>query len=158
MQVAAGTGTLHAMTPTKIASMVAVVGGVGWLAKVALIWAAGGTEGLLSGLTFLVGLLGLVVALGAAGYSLVRTAPIWLRLVVSVAFPVLVFMVWQVLDSAIHAIYTRETWFRDEVNIVLAALLAVGLGLWGWNRARAVEVARRPGPKHPRSRGHHLAR
>lgn len=141
------------MDPRRLASVAAVLGGVGWLVKVGLIWANGGTntgDGLV-GVMFLVGLAGLVVALAAAGYTLVETAPVWLRAVVTVATPLLVMMVWQMLDRAIKAVYTDETWVRDEVNIVLGGVVALVLGLWGLRRGRPDRPARPIG-------GHRAAR
>lgn len=40
-------------------------------------------------------------ALCVMGYGLVAHAPVWLRLIVSVAFPLLMASVWQVVDQAI---------------------------------------------------------
>jgi len=126
------------MDPRRIASIAAVVGGVGWLVKVALIWANGGanTDGGLVGVMYLLGLLGLVLALGAAGYTLVETAPVWLRAVVVVATPLLVFMVWQMVDQAIKALYTTENWLQGELSVLLAGVLALVLGVWGFRRHR----------------------
>ena len=141
------------MTSRRAAAVAAVVGGVGWLGKVALIWANGGqnTDRDLVGVLFAVGLVGVVVALGAAGYALVRTAPVWLRAVVTVAVPVLVLMVWQMLDQAIKAVYTDEGWLRDEVNIVLAALVALAGGVWGLV-GRQPSTPERPAAPAPRRR------
>ena len=141
------------MDPRRIAASAAVVGAVAWLTKVGMIWANGGAntdEGLV-GVMYLIGLLGVVVALGASGYTLVETAPVWLRAIVVVATPVLVLMVWTLLDQAIKAVYTEEGWLRDEVNIVLAAVLALGLGVWALTRGRSEDPARPVG-------GHRAAR
>jgi len=132
------------MDPRRIAASAAVVGGVAWLTKVGMIWANGGAntdEGLV-GVMYLVGLLGMVVALGAAGYTLVETAPVWLRVVVVVATPVLVLMVWVMLGEGIKAVYSGEGWLRDEINIVLAAVVALGLGAWALTRGRSEDAAR----------------
>jgi hypothetical protein len=117
----------------------ALTGGVGWLVKVALIWANGGenTDSGLVGVMYLVGLVGLVVALGAAGYTLAEKAPVWLRAVVVVATPLLVMVVWVLLDQAVRAVYTTEGWFRDEVTVLLTAVVALLLGGWGLRRGRA---------------------
>jgi cytochrome c biogenesis protein CcdA len=124
------------MTSRRVASIAAVLGGIGWLVKVALVWARGGenTSAGLVGVMFVAGLVCIVVALGAGGYTLVRTAPAWLRAVVTVAVPVLVLMVWQMLDEAVKAVYTDEGWLRDELNVVLAALVAVATGAWTLTR------------------------
>lgn len=142
------------MDPRRIASSAAVVGAVAWLTKVGMIWANGGanTDGGLVGVMSLVGLLGMVVALGAAGYTLVETAPVWLRAIVVVATPVLVLMVWVLLGEGIKAGYTAEGWLRDEINIVLAAVLALGLGAWALTRGRRSEDPARPVGGHRATR------
>jgi len=43
-----------------------------------------------------------LAALFRVGYALVAHAPVWLRLIVSVALPLLMASVWQVVDQAIH--------------------------------------------------------
>lgn len=154
MQPSRGRGKLHAMV-SKIASIAALIGGACWLTKVGLIWANGGTntdEGLV-GVMFFVGLAGLVIALAVGGYALVATAPIWLRGVVSIALPVMVIMVWQVVDDLIKAIYTEDNWIQGELNIVLAAVIAVGLGLW---KVRRPSSGGGDEPRH--TRGNHIAR
>jgi len=142
------------MDPRRIASSAAVVGAVAWLTKVGMIWANGGanTDKGLVGVMFFVGLAGVVVALAAAGYTLVDTAPVWLRGIVVVATPVLVLIVWQLLDQAIKAVYTEEGWLRDEINIVLAAVLALGLGAWALTRRRRSEDPARPVGGHRATR------
>jgi hypothetical protein len=142
------------MTSRRVASVAGVIAGVGWLAKAALIWANGGqnTGGGLMGVVFLAGLIGVVVALGAAGYALVRTAPLWLRAVVTVAVPLLVMMVWQLLDQAIKAVYTDEGWLRGELSIILAALTAVAAGTWGLARQQQPPSPERPATAAPRRR------
>jgi len=148
------------MDPRRIASVAALVGGVCWLVRVALIWAGGGenTDGGLVGVMFLLGLVGLVVALAAAGYTLVETAPVWLRAVVVVATPLLVFMVWQMIDQAILAVYTSGGWLRGELNVLLAALVALALGGWGLRRHRAAASARAASAPPRPVRGRRAAR
>ena len=155
MQPNRGRGKLHAMAASKIASIAALIGGACWLTKVALIWANGGsnTDDGLVGVMFFVGLGFLVLALAAGGYALVATGPIWLRGVVSVALPVMVSMVWQVIDDLIKAIYTEENWLQGELNIILAALIAVSLGLW---KVRRSSSGGGDEPRH--TRGNHIAR
>lgn len=148
------------MDPRRVASITAVLGGLAWLAKVGLIWANGGenTDTGPVAVAFFVGLGGVVLALAAAGYTLVEKAPVWLRAVVAVCTPLLVMMVWQLLDQAIKAVYAEETWLRDELNVVLAAVLAVLLGLWGFTRHAAATHHPDP-PAHARhGRGRRAAR
>jgi hypothetical protein len=147
------------MTSRRVASIAAVLGGLGWLVKVALIWAGGGEDadrGLV-GVMFVAGLVCIVVALGAAGYTLVRTAPAWLRAVVTVAVPALVLVVWQMLDQAVKAVYTDEGWLRDELNVILAALVAVAAGVWALTlrQAASPEPTERPAAATHRRRASH---
>lgn len=144
------------MDPRRIASVAAVVGGVGWLVKVALIWANGGenTDTGLVAVMYFVGLLGVVVATGAAAYTLVEKAPVWLRAVVVVATPLLVMMVWMMLDAGIKAVYTTENWLQGEINILLAAAIALALGVWGLRRRRRHRAESDPVP----ARGRRAAR
>ncbi|HEX6247019.1 MAG TPA: hypothetical protein VFZ64_04050, partial [Nocardioidaceae bacterium] len=91
------------MDPRRIASIGALLGGLVWLVEAVVIW-TGGADRAESGLVqtlFLVGIVVLFVALAAAGYTLVEKAPVWLRAVVAVATPLLVLMVWQLVDQAV---------------------------------------------------------
>lgn len=150
------------MDPRRIASIFAVVGGVGWLAKVALIWANGGdnTGTGLVGVMNIVGIAGLFVALAAAGYTLVEKAPVWLRAVVAIATPLLVLMIWALVDQAIQAMYTEEGWLREELSVVLAGVIAVIMGLWGRTRHREDPRDGRAAdpPAAPPARGRRAAR
>ena len=88
------------MSPRVLAALLGLVGGL-------LLGAAGG-------LAFLAGesadlhdtlaLGGYAVTLGALvvmGYALVAQAPFWLRIIVAIAYPLLIASVWQVVDQAI---------------------------------------------------------
>ncbi|HSE10339.1 MAG TPA: hypothetical protein VLB29_16880 [Nocardioidaceae bacterium] len=146
------------MDPRRIASIFAVLGGVGWLAKVFLIWRSGGeTESLLVWGLAVAGWAAFAVALGAAGYTLVEKAPVWLRGVVAVATALLVLMLWQLLDQGIKATYDGETWLRDELSVVVAALIALGMGFWGFSRRRP-EPPSRSRRAAPPARGRRAAR
>lgn len=120
------------MDPRRIASIAAVLGGVVWLARVGLV--AAGTAAGVADVLLVLGLGLLVVALAAAGYTLVETAPVWLRAVVALATPLLVMMVWQLLDQGIKAAWDADGWLRDEATRLLAAVLALVLGGWGFRR------------------------
>jgi hypothetical protein len=130
------------MNPRRIASVAAVAGAAGWLVKAVLAWLGAG--GAVTGVLFVLGLVALVVALAAAGYTLVETAPAWLRGVVVVAMPALVLLVWQMLDQAVQATLggSQEP---SQVSVLLGAVVALALGLWGRRRFRA-EPGRRAKP------------
>lgn len=89
------------MTPRAMAVLLGAFAGV-------LLAAAGGLAFLahesrdLHGVLAVAGYVAAIGALCTMGYALVAHAPVWLRLIVSVAFPLLMASVWQVVDQAIH--------------------------------------------------------
>jgi hypothetical protein len=150
---------MSGMDPRRIASIAAVVGGVGWLMKVTMIWGNGGqdTDSEPVAMMYKAGFAILAVAIGAAGYTLVETAPVWLRAVVAVATPLLVLMVWMLMDQAIKSVYPGSSWLRDEVSVVIAAVVALVMGVWGSGRHRPVHHEMAPTP-HVAVRGRRAAR
>lgn len=142
------------MRSSKIASFAALVGGVAWLVKVALIWANGGenTDGGPVAACYFLGLVVLAVALLAGGYTTVATAPAWLRLVVSVATVLLGWIIFTSIGSAAQGVYTADTWLRDELGIMISALLALLGATIGFARIRATAPA--APPKHGGHRAH----
>lgn len=142
------------MVARIIASVAAVAGGGGWVSKVVLIWANDGSttdEGTIA-LAYLGGLAALAVSLAAGGYLLVEKAPIWLRLVVAAAVPLLVLVVWQLVDDGIKAVYTSEGWLRDEAAVLLGGTVALLMGLWGFTRVRPDRPGRTDRPEPLRGR------
>ena len=143
-------GTLTGMTANRVASVAGILGGLLWLVKAGLIWGNGGTntdEGIVA-VFYLAGLLVLAVAALAAGYAVVTTAPIWLRALVSVATLALFWILFSVIDSAAHAVYSGDGWLDDELGIVVTAVLALLAGL--------IALARRD-PATPRHQHAHVA-
>ncbi len=142
------------MRASKIASVAALVGGVAWLAKVALIWGNGGEniDGGLVAAGYLLGLAFLVVALLAGGYSTVATAPGWLRGVVSVAVLLLGWIIFASIDTAAKGAYSGDGWMRDELGILVSAALALVAATVGLLRVRATA------PAHPPAGGHRATR
>jgi hypothetical protein len=124
------------MAARRIASVAALLGGAAWLAEIGLVRADGGanTEGGPAATLFLVGLACIVIATGAAGYTLAEKAPVWLRVVVMVATPLLVMMVWQMLDRAVAAVPIEQTRLLGQADVILAAVIALLLGGWGLRR------------------------
>jgi hypothetical protein len=88
------------MTPRVLAALLGLVGGL-------LLGVAGGLSFVARESTDLHRLLGTagyavtLAALVVMGYALVAHAPIWLRIIVSVAYPLLIASVWQVVDQAV---------------------------------------------------------
>lgn len=112
------------MTVSRLGSVAAVLGGVAWIVAALLGW---GDEALSEPL-YLGGFALLVAAFTALGYSLVATAPMWLRAVVTLATPVLGAMVWLILADAIPQAYVAA--------VVGGVLLVLGGGI-GLSRASA---------------------
>jgi len=138
------------MNVSKVGFIAAVLGGAVWLGKVALIWGNGGTntgDGLVA-VAFFIGFAGLLVALLAGGYSLVTTAPIWLRAVVSVCATLLGLMLFTIIDDAVKGVYSSEGWLRDELGILITASIALVVGVAGVIRSPE------PEPKAPPAGGH----
>ena len=89
------------MSVSRIGSLGALLGGLVWVAAAVLSW---GDDELNQSL-YLAGLALLVVAFAALGYSLVATAPVWLRAVVTIATPLLGLMVWLILRDSLPSDY-----------------------------------------------------
>ena len=116
------------MTPRVLAALIGVVGGL-------LLAAAGGLSFLAresSDLHDLLAVAGYAVTLAALvgmGYALVAQAPVWLRIIVSIAFPLLIASVWEVVDQAIDERVdgwkaVASTHLLGGVIVLVVALLA----------------------------------
>ena len=148
-----------AMDPRRVASITALLGGLAWFAKVGMIWFNEGenTDSGVVGMLEIAGWVLFAIALGAAGYTLVEKAPVWLRGVVAVATMLLVLMLWALVDQGIKAVYPGSSWLRDEVSVLLAALIAILMALWGFGRHRP-EPPSRSRRASPPPRGRRAAR
>jgi hypothetical protein len=115
---------------SRIAGVLAVVGGAAWLVKVALIWRNGGTnttDGLV-GVLFDVGAVAILLALAVRAWfvpnrGLLRYRPVALLaalVVFAAAVNVPIVVGW--------ALFGR-TWLAEEVGVLLTAVAAVVLGL-----------------------------
>lgn len=131
------------MRSSKWASLVAIVGGLAWVASAVLGWGDEPEQ-----YSYLAGLVLLVLALAFGGYALVATAPIWLRALVAVATPALGYMVWLTVEAA----------GTDYLMVVLAGavmLLAGGIGLARGGSPAREDLDTQPGPP---ARGRRAAR
>ena len=119
------------MSPRLLAALLGSLGGL-------LLGAAGGLSflarespdwhGTLAIAGYAVTLLTLVVV----GYGLVASAPVWLRIIVSVAFPLLIASVWQVVDQAVD---DRVDGWKGPASVHLAAAaIVLGVALFGFRR------------------------
>ena len=119
------------MTPKLLA---ALLGGIGGL----ILGAAGGLSFLAresldwhGTLTF-TGYAVTVAALLVTGYGLVASAPVWLRTIVSVAFPLFIASVWQVIDQAID---DRIHGWKGPASVhLLAGVIVMAIALLGFRR------------------------
>jgi len=105
------------MDPYTLARLAGLVGGLCWVAR--LVVGGGGAVG--GGLYYLGALL-VAVALAAAGAGLVSTSATWLRAIVGVAFPLLVWSVLEVLHQNGNA-----TTIDGVVGLVVAVVAATQL-------------------------------
>ncbi len=98
-----GVRTRHTlpMTVSRVGAVAAVLGGLLWIVAGALGWG----DDVLNQSLYVAGLGLLVVAFAALGYALVASAPIWLRVVVTIATPALGLMVWLILRDSVPSEY-----------------------------------------------------
>ena len=119
------------MTPRVLAAILGAVGGL-------LLAAAGGLSFLAresSDLYDVLGVAGYVVTLGALaamGYALVAHAPVWLRIIVMVAYPLLIASVWQVVDQAIDD--RVEGWKAPATTHLSGAVIVLVVALLAFRR------------------------
>jgi hypothetical protein len=132
------------MSARRVAFAAGLVGGISWLAKVAMIWGNDGTntdKGLVA-VAFLVGAAGLMVAAAAAGAWLAAARPLWLRAAAAIAGVVTFLVVFALLDAVLSPLAEDGHWSQDEVEIVASAVLALGLAAVAWpGRARSAAAA-----------------
>jgi hypothetical protein len=102
-----------------------------WLSKMLAISTTGGvdSESPLVGALWAVGMLTFLLACGTGVALLLHRAPAWVRVVLGVLAIPVSFALLDVLDGAIKSVYTADGWFRDEVALVVAAIVLGGLGL-----------------------------
>lgn len=96
------------------------------MASAILDWDDSGSRGTL----FWIGMAAMLVALAAAGYTLVATAPVWLRAVVTVATVALGYMLWFLVDDGISA---------DHLSALVAGVVLLAGGVVGQLRMRSAE-------------------
>src|SRR5680860_805976 len=110
-------------TLKRIFIVLAVGCGAAWLAKMAAIAANGGSGSTLIGVLWGVGMVTFLLAAGTGTAVALGRAPIWARVVAGVIAPVVAFWLLNLLDIAIKSVYVSDSWFRDEVALVVAGVL-----------------------------------
>ncbi|RNM17327.1 hypothetical protein [Nocardioides pocheonensis] len=94
--------------------LLALAGGLSFLAHRSPSW---------HGALAVAGYAGVLAALCLMGYAIVAHAPVWLRLIVSVAFPLLAASVWQVVDQAIDD--RADGWKGPATTHLLGGLIVL---------------------------------
>ena len=119
------------MTPRVLAALLGVVGGL-------LLGGAGGLAFLARESSYLHDKLAVggyavtLAALVVMGYALVTQAPVWLRIIVSIAFPLLSASVWQVVDQAIDE--RVDGWKAAATTHLLGGVIVLVVALLGFRR------------------------
>jgi hypothetical protein len=120
------------MTPRVLAAILGSVGGL-------LLSAAGGLSFLAHespdwhGTLAVAGYAAAIAALCVWGYILVEHAPVWLRIIVSVAFPLLMASVWQVVDQALDD--RIDGWKAAASTHLLGGIIVLIGALVGFRRS-----------------------
>ena len=113
---------------TRVAGVLAVTGGVAWLAKVALIWRNGGTN-------TTDGIVGVLFDVGAVAILLALTIRVWvvprsLRFkLVAVLAVLLAFVAVVNMPNALGWLLFGQIWLAEEVGVLLTAVSAIVLGI-----------------------------
>ena len=123
--------------PSRVAGVLAVVGGAAWLVKFALIWRNGGTS-------TTEGLVGVLFDVGAVAILLALTTRVWLAPIGPLRFRLLAVVAVVVASAAavnvpivIGSLLFGRTWLAEEVGVLLTAVATVVLGFrWGTHRGR----------------------
>jgi hypothetical protein len=123
----------------RLAAVAWLVGGVAWLVKLTLIVANGGSntdEGIVAGV-FLAGVLALVVAGAASGFTLGGRWGTWAAFIGVPIGAAATLVGISLIDSVLQAIVPASGWVDDEVGILGAAVMALLLGLKLLDRGRS---------------------
>ncbi len=132
------------MSPRVLAALLGVVGGL-------LLGVAGGLSFLAreyADLHHTLAVAGYAVTLAAlvvVGYAMVSHAPVWLRIIVMVAFPLLAASVWQVVDQAIDD--RVDGWRSAAETHLLGGVIVLVVALVGFRR-QARDHEERYQPSH----------
>jgi hypothetical protein len=105
--------------------------GASWLLKMVAIIATGGgdSEALIIGILWTTGMAPFLVAAGTGVPLLMRGAPVWARILTGLVAVPVSFVVLDWLDIAVKSIYQVDGWFRDELTLVIAAVVLGALGV-----------------------------
>ena len=130
------------MSPSRVAAIVALVGGLLWIAAAVLGWGADAKT-----LVYYPGLAAFLIALAGFGYSLVDHAPGWLRFVVSLATPLLGLTGWVTVVDVMAS---------NAMIVLVAGIALLIAGLVAIPRTRRVPVEDHAVPARGRRAAHRL--
>jgi hypothetical protein len=130
------------MSPSRVAAIVALVGGLLWIAAAVLGWGASALS-----LAYYPGLAAFLIALAGFGYSLVDHAPGWLRFVVSLATPLLGLTGWVTVEGVMSS---------NAMIVLVAGIALLIAGLVAIPRTRRVPVEDHAPPARGRRAAHRL--
>jgi len=120
------------MTPRVVAALLGVVGGVLLCLAGGLAFLARESQGW-HGTVAVLGYAATLLALAVVGYGLVARAPVWLRIIVCVAVPLLLASVWQVVDQAIDD--RVDGWKGPATSHLLAGAIVLVVALAALRRS-----------------------
>lgn len=105
--------------------------GASWLLKMVAIVATGGadTEALIVGILWTTGMVTFLAAAGTGVPLLLGRAPVWARVLAGMLAVPAAYLVLNSLDIVVKSVYQVDGWFRDELSLVIAAVVVGALGL-----------------------------
>lgn len=114
------------MDARNIAIVAAIVGGLGWIAKIVVMALQGGpdSESVPEAAAFFTGLVGVMVAAGAAGAHVTRGASWWRRALAAVGAIVAVGVVGGLGQAGLTAL-PGDSWAQEEAIFGIAGLVSV---------------------------------
>jgi hypothetical protein len=123
------------MRARTVGIVAALVGGVGWMAKIVIMAFQGGPDpdSIPEAIAFFTGLVGVVVAAGAAGAHLARRASTLRRGAAAVAAIVVVAAAVAAGEWALNAL-PGDGWLQDEAMFGITGLVAVLVALLALGR------------------------
>lgn len=111
--------------------VLAVSCGAAWLTKMVAIAATGGaeTDALVVSVLWTIGMLTFLLASATGTALLLHRSPVWARWVAGILAIPVSFVLLNLLDTVTKASYRSDSWFRDELSLVLAGVLLAALGV-----------------------------
>lgn len=120
---------MNILRKTFIASAVSC--GAAWLIKMVAIAATGGaeTDAAIVGVLWATGMLTFLLASGTGTALVLHRLPVWARWLAGVIAVPVAFALLSLLDTATKAAYRSDSWFRDELSLVIAAVVMAAVGV-----------------------------